>query len=623
MGIINILDAQTANMIAAGEVVDRPASALKELIENAIDAGATSVNVEIKGGGAAFMRITDNGSGFARDDMPKALLRHATSKIKSGEDLDGISTLGFRGEALAAISSVSKIEIISKRREDALGTRLTADETGIVMVDTGCPSGTSVLVRELFYNVPARYKFLKRDSSEAAAAAAVAERIALSHPEVSISFTSEGEKKFYTNGDGKLLSTIYSVYGRDFANGLKEIDYEIESIRVSGFVTPPPHARGSRTLQIFFVNGRFVRSKTMMAALEEAFKSYLPHGKYPAGILNLTLNAKNTDVNVHPAKLEIKFADERKIFEVVYYGVKNMLKEPENILVNNTVTTPPQKADPDFVSQKQENNQSFPIKTASTTGYEVFKPTLGEEDLPLIDLNTSSTMTVNSPILPKEKVDILEYDTLIGEAATAAFSKQKENEEPNFFSNESLYKIIGEAYNAYIFVEIADKVLIIDKHAAHERVLYEELAHKKEVVTQQLLTGITINLPLEQVEMLTANVEYLKEYGFVAEPFGGNTLIIRAIPSTLSDLGNVEYIFESFAEKIAENNTLPFAERCDRALFTIACKAAMKAGQKNDPIHNEWLVNRLLLGGDIHVCPHGRPVMKEMSKREIEKFFDR
>lgn len=622
MGIINILDAQTANMIAAGEVVDRPASALKELIENAVDAGATAVNVEIKGGGSAFMRITDNGSGFARDDMPKALLRHATSKIKTGDDLDGIMTLGFRGEALAAISSVSRIEIISKRREDELGTCLTCDENGIVMVDTGCPSGTTVIVRDLFYNVPARHKFLKKDSSEAAAAAAVTERVALSHPEVAFSFTSEGEKKFYTSGDGKLLSAIYSVYGRDFANGLKEIDYELDGVRASGFITTPENARGSRNLQIFFVNGRFVRSKTVMAALEEAFRSFLPHGKYPAGIINLILNVKNTDVNVHPAKLEIKFTDEHKIFDVVYYGVKNMLtaredlfavKTPEKAAANNTILT---KEEIKTIPQTQNGyasniSQYNPLVTMenkedTVIRYEVFKPDIGEDDLPLVDLNTSSTMTVRCP-------DITE--TIIPENIVS--------EEQVQFSIDKKYKIIGEAYNAYIFVELADRVLIIDKHAAHERVLYEELSNKKEVVSQQLLDGITVTLPREQAEILTSNLPYLEEYGFVAEPFGSDTLIIRAVPAVMSKLKDVRSLFESLAAKLAEGNALSFAERCDRALFTVACKAAMKAGEKNNPIHNEWLVERLLTGGDIRFCPHGRPVMKQLSKREIEKFFDR
>lgn len=633
MGIINILDAQTANMIAAGEVVDRPASALKELIENAIDAGATSVNIEIKGGGSAYMRVTDNGSGFARDDMPKALLRHATSKIKTGADLDGIMTLGFRGEALAAISSVSRLEIISRQKQDEVGTRLTSDENGIVMEDTGCPAGTTVIVKDLFYNVPARQKFLKKDSTEAAAAAAAAEKIAVSHPEVSISFISEGEKKFQTPGDGKLLSAIYAVFGRDFANGLKEIDYELDGIRVSGYVTTPDNARASRTLQIFYVNGRFVRSKTIMAALEEAFRSYLPHGKYPAGIIHLTLNAKSTDVNVHPAKLEIKFADERKIFEAVYYAVKNMLVKPEKMLQSQSPVKEAPKQTP-VIQPKVTFSQSAPSappkhKDGSVIGYEVFKPNIGEEDLPIIDLSTDSTMVLKSPLVPLTKEEKAEIKKKNAADTAAAVPEATETAEPVTFTETKVlpeakaYRIIGEAYDAYIFVELEDRVLIIDKHAAHERVLYESLKNKKEAVSQQLLEGITVTLPAEQIDILTQNLEYLAQYGFVAEPFGYDTLIIRAVPAVLSDIKDIKNIFEDFAAKLAEGNALSFEERCDRALFTVACKAAMKAGQKNNPVHNEWLVDRLLTGGDIHYCPHGRPVMKTFYKKEIEKFFDR
>ena len=501
------------------------------------------------------------------------------------------------------------------------------------MVDTGCPAGTSIIVKDLFYNVPARQKFLKRDATEAAAAAAAAEKIAVSHPEVSITFISEGEKKFQTPGDGKLLSATYSVFGRDFANGLKEIDYELDGIRVSGYVTTPDKARGSRNLQIFFVNGRFIRSKTMMAALEEAFRSYLPHGKYPAGIINLTLSAKSTDVNVHPAKLEIKFTDERKIFEVVYYAVKNMLSKPEKILESqSTIKEEPKQTSfihseepapkqAPVIQQKVTFTQSAPPappknKEGAVIGYEVFKPTIGEEDLPLIDLSTDSTMVLKSPLVPVTQEERTEIEKKVP-AEPITFTENK------VLPEAKQYKIIGEAYNAYIFVELEDRMLIIDKHAAHERVLYESLKNKKESVSQQLLEGIPVTLPTEQIDILTQNLEYLSQYGFVAESFGYDTLIIRAVPAALSDIKDMKSIIEDFAAKLAEGNMLSFEERCDRALFTVACKAAMKAGQKNDPLHNEWLVERLLTGGDIQYCPHGRPVLKTFYKREIEKFFDR
>ena len=471
------------------------------------------------------------------------------------------------------------------------------------MSDTGCPCGTTVIVRDLFYNVPARQKFLKKDSAESAAAAAVTERIALSNPSVAFSFTNEGERRFYTSGDGNLLSAVYSVHGRVFANGLKAIDYSIDGVRARGCVTTPANARGSRSLQIFFVNGRFIRSKTIMAALEEAFRSYLPHGKYPAGIINITLDAKNTDVNVHPAKLEIKFADERKIFETVYYAVKNMLSLPEPAI-------PAKREERQIKEERKPLTHPVPAdppknSEGSVKGYEVFKPDIGEEDLPLIDLKTDSIMTLKSP-------------------EAAGTHTEPEAEQIVFTEEEaSPYKIIGEAYNAYIFVQLADRVLVIDKHAAHERVLYNSLTDRREAGSQFLLEGFTVTLPGEQAEILSRNLDYLREYGFIAEPFGDNTLIVRAVPSVLADTGSLQSLFEAFAAKLSEGNALSFAERVDRALFTVACKAAMKAGQKNHPIHNEWLVERLLMGGDIKFCPHGRPVAREITRREIERFFDR
>ena len=325
MGIINILDAQTANMIAAGEVVERPSSAAKELLENSIDAGATAITLEIKNGGKSLIRVTDNGCGFLRDDIPKALLRHATSKIACGNDINGIRSLGFRGEALAAISSVSRMEIITKSPKEEMGTRLTSDENGIVMEDSGCPDGTTVIMRDIYYNTPARQKFLKKDGTESASCISAAERLALSHPEISFTVICDGERRFKTEGEGKLFPAIYSVFGRDFAKSLVEADYSLLGVSVKGFITKPDAVRGSRAMQTAFVNGRFVKSKTVQAAVEEAFRSYIPRGKFPAFVIFVTLNPELTDVNVHPAKTEIKFASEKAVFRAGYYAVKNAL----------------------------------------------------------------------------------------------------------------------------------------------------------------------------------------------------------------------------------------------------------------------------------------------------------
>ena len=633
MGIINVLDAQTANMIAAGEVVDRPASALKELLENALDAGATRISVEIKGGGRAFLRITDNGKGFYRDDMPKALLRHATSKIKDGNDLGGVLTFGFRGEALAAISSVSRMEIISKNAAEEVGTRLTADENGIVMVDTGCPDGTTVIVRDLFYNTPARQKFLKKDVTEGSGCLSVCERAAISHPEVSFTVSSEGEKKFYTQGDGKLLSVLHSIYGKNFSVGLSPVDYTLEGVRVHGFVCKPDGARGSRAMQMFYVNSRPIRSKTMMAALEEAFRSYLPHGKYPAAVLFLELSCTLTDVNVHPAKLEIRFADERKIFSAVYYAVKSTLsgEEPAEEIQKEPAKEPetqekaPQETKEKPVIQPVWTERPVSVPEKPKPEPKKFKADLEEENL-YFDLRTRAEF--RQPEKPEEAAGEFVSDKMPSPPEMPAKPQGLDKVVPEdlgqaVFEDAPYYKYIGEAYDAFLFVETRTEVLMIDKHAAHERILYEQLAAKKEVHSQELLAGIPVELTNEECALLLENGSHLEEYGFCVEPFGNGTLLVRAVPSTLAGTKDLQSILEGFASDLASGGNLPFAQKCDRALFTVACKAAVKAGIPNDKEHNEWIVKQLMENEKLRYCPHGRPVMHALARRDLEKFFDR
>lgn len=628
MGIINILEAQTANRIAAGEVVDRPASALKELLENALDAGAKRITVEIKGGGRSLLRVTDDGSGIYRDDIPKTLLRHATSKISDGADLQEIATYGFRGEALAAISSVSRTEIISRARGETVGSRLTADENGVVMVDTGCPDGTTVTVRDLFYNTPARQKFLKRDATEAAACVSVASNAAISHPDVSFSVSLDGERRFYTAGDGKLLPALYAVYGKAFAAGLLPVDYTLDGVRACGFITPPDQARGSRSMQFFFVNGRPVRSKTAMAALEEAFRSYLPHGKYPGAVLFVELPLGLTDVNVHPAKLEIKFADERPVFSAVYYAVRNRLTDPGKADASDLQaekpaesTAPPQKEMP--VSAKETPiHKPAPAPAVPSAKASVppahkspepprapnsFRASIGEEDLAM------------EPVLRVAQPTEEELPAAEKAEETAAQSASEQLQ----MDARPYWKLIGEAYDAFLFVETEKEVLMIDKHAAHERILYEQLASRKEVHSQQLLSGIPITLPLGAADLLCENAEYLAEFGFQIEPFGGDTLLVRAVPASLAGTKELKTLLEGFAEELTTGSRVSFAEKCDRALFTVACKAALKAGIPNDPAHNEWIVARLLEDNSLRFCPHGRPVLHSLPRRELEAYFDR
>ncbi len=644
MGIINILDAQTANLIAAGEVVERPSSAAKEMLENSIDAGAKSITLEIKNGGRSLVRVTDDGKGFLREDIPKALLRHATSKISCGDDINGIRSLGFRGEALAAIGAVSRLDIISKHRSEEIGTRLTADENGIVMVDTGCPDGTTVTMRDIFYNTPARQKFLKKDGTEGASCVAAAERLALSHPEISFTVIADGERKFMTAGDGKLYPAIYAVFGREFAKTLVEINYEYNGISVSGYITTPDAVRGSRAMQTMFVNGRYVKSKTVQAALEEAFRSFIPRGKFPGCVIFVSLNPELTDVNVHPAKTEIKFASERDVFRAVYYAVKSTLEaapddkplgnptaeavtthivpeakpvvnvaDTEEIpLTDNSEVAPNLFFDSPKPAPQIREVEFFPNesteKPAVTKSATAFKADIGEDDLISSESNMvfgDSASVYNVPVEGSEQEIVSEPEQIVIESA------------------KPVWRMIGQAYDSYIFVETEENILVIDKHAAHERIIYERLAANKELHVQELLAGVPVTLGREQTAVLLENADYLEEKGFKIEDFGEGSIIVRTVPMTLSNIKGLNNILEDFARVLSDGNGLTFEERCDRALYTVACKAALKAGIKNRPEDDENVVKMLADNPSLRFCPHGRPFIKKIPKREIEKYFDR
>ncbi len=648
MGIINILDSQTANLIAAGEVVERPSSAAKEMLENSIDAGAKNITLEIKSGGRSLVRVSDDGCGFLREDIPKALLRHATSKISCGDDINGIKTLGFRGEALAAMGSVSRMDIVTKHRSEEMGTRLTSDENGIVMVDTGCPDGTTVTVRDLFYNTPARQKFLKRDATEGASCIAAAEKVALSHPEISFTVISDGERKFTTPGDGKLYPAIYAVFGREFAKSLTEIDYTHEGVGVYGYVTTPDAARGSRAMQTVFVNGRYVKSKTVQAALEEAFRSYIPRGKYPGCVLFVSLNPELTDVNVHPAKTEIKFASEKDVFRAVYYGIKTKIDaEPEDKPLTNSVV--PEKTEKTeemgfgkaIIAEAKPETAHFEEKTAQNAVRPVasiapadvdffpkdkeeklpepkpqraFRADIGEEDL--FDSSSDFVFKDKSPVtldVVTEQASVVSEADIIDEPAQQTLVRE----------DKEYWRMVGQAYNAYIFVETLENILVIDKHAAHERILYEELAKNKELHVQELLAGVPVSVGREQAAVLLENADYLAEKGFAVEDFGEGSIIVRTVPATLKNLKGLSSILEDFAKILLDGNGLSFEERCDRALYTVACKAALKAGIKNSAEDDENVVRMLSENPALRYCPHGRPFIKKLPKREIEKYFDR
>ena len=613
MGRINILDAESANMIAAGEVVDRPASALKELLENSVDANARNITVDLGGGGNARIRVTDDGDGILREDLPKTVYRHATSKIKNGYEIDGVKTLGFRGEALAAASAVSRMEIISKTRDEDMGSRLTVNETGAELYETGCADGTTVMIDDLFYNVPARRKFMKKDSSELTACLAVCEKLALSHPEISLTVKSEGSVKMRTSGDGKLYSAIYAVYGSQNAKTFIPVDHVQDGIRVHGYISRPDSPRGSRNMQTFFVNERYVKSRTAQASLEEAYRSYIPSGKYPACVLFITIDRNDIDVNVHPAKTEIKFADERKVFSALYYAVRSVLapsdedkaeaRDTANEIKDTSFKTPEVKT-----MWKEKENVVFvdSAEKPEEKPRKVFSASIADDEVPLLRRNNSPDVVMESPVkifTPPAKQE-----------------PQAEKVQETFEKDE--FRIIGEAYNTYIFAEFADRIMIVDKHAAHERILYERLKDKKTVSLQSLLFPVTVTMSPSDAETILRNTAYLAEYGFTVEEFGPSTIAVREIPSSLKNIDGISQIIETFAKELTESSTLPFAEKVDKALYTVACKAAVKAHEKTGE-HDDRYILENILKMDLKYCPHGRPFVKIISKREMERYFDR
>lgn len=604
MNVINVLDAQSANMIAAGEVVERPAAALKELIENAIDAGATNISAEIKNGGTTLIRVSDNGCGISADDLPRALLRHATSKIKSGADIDGVMTLGFRGEALAAIAAVSHLSIISRQQGFDFGNVLTSDEDGVSVEEVGCPVGTTVLVEGLFYNTPARRKFLKRDATEAAACRTVTERLAVANPHIAFHFISDGEEKLSTTGDGDIKSAIASAFGAGFANGLVAISGEADEVAISGFVSTPEAARGKSTAQSCFVNGRYVISRTVQAALKEAFKSYIPHDRYPAAVLFITVPPLFVDVNVHPAKTELKFANERPVYEAVYYAVRNALTRSDaftgdesDIFISHG----------DIAPLEQRVAIEPTAHTAQAFNAADFMPTHGNDEA---EERFSVPQSAPKSEPPRTELRLAEPKT------SELFAQAEMEKQPQ-------YRYVGEAFDSYIIAETKDALYIIDKHAAHERILYERLRTSRTAESQALLVPAVAELEEWEAQLILQSRDYLYSLGFEIDEFGGGSVAVRSVPVALRNEKELTPLLEQFAATLAAGGALPFEERCDRALYTMACKAALKAGIHNEAHDNEWIISRLFKDGNIKYCPHGRPIAKVFTKREADKWFDR
>ncbi len=649
MGKIQVLPKSIAEKIAAGEVVERPASVIKELVENSIDAGADKITIEINHGGIMYMRVTDNGSGIKKEDIKTAFLRHATSKISTQTDLDSISTLGFRGEALAAICAVSKVEVLTFNEQDDCGTQYViegGEEKSFL--DTGCPKGTTIIVRDLFYNTPARMKFLKKDVTEANAVAALIDRIALSHPDIAFNLIRDGKKTLSTAGNGDLKSAIYSVLGRDYTNGLIPVNNSLQSVSVSGYISKPVFCKSSRSGQFFFLNGRLVKSLTAMAALEQAYKNSIMVGKFPSCVINICVPFEFVDVNVHPAKTEVRFADEKTVFDCIYFSVKTALTQgdtrPElNIAPKNTYT--PQIKTEQYTQTNINLNASSGVSKIQAEKYvpqekvapaksqiEAFTKMLADintdaplENKPTVTLNDSAkdfsfenkNITISYEE-PKKKVDV---DIVLDDKQTV--EEQNNNYKPvesNQTEDEVPIKYIGEAFSTYIIVERADSIFVIDKHAAHERILFNKLK-KQEVSEQMLLSSKPVNLTKEEYDILINNMDVLSDSGFEIEDFGGSSVVVRSLPSILTDC-DIPLLLTEIAKGLKYGNKV-LVERMDDIYHTMSCKAAIKAGMVSGKTELEQLAKAVLNDKDVLYCPHGRPVAFEITNNQLKKQFGR
>ena len=659
---IQQLPAHVADLIAAGEVVERPASVVKELVENAIDAGASAVVVELRRGGMGLIRVTDNGCGIAPEQLPTAFLRHATSKLRTPEDLGKIGTLGFRGEALAAISAVSRVEIRTRRREDPAGSALRL-EGGVPgdVEETGAPEGTTILVRDLFYNTPARLKFMKKDSAETAAAAGLMQHLALSHPDISFKFLKDGQEALHTPGDGRLDSAVYAALGRDFARSLLPVKGRDGETAVSGFVTRPLQGRGSRAMQVFFVNGRFIKSQLLTAALEEGYRNQLIKGKFPGCVLAVTLPVTQVDVNVHPAKTQVKFAQEKAVFDVVYHTVLDALAE------QGGPASPPPPAPETASNPRGDFFQTMDAKTYREQGAgqkapRKATPPAWNTERPSGMVNLSDRVPLSPPDRGERPAARRPFPPLRQDAPSSVLGEKLEARAPaqaapavpkvqeipeapspperplppaipqlreelpgqealESVKREAPWRIAGEVLRTYIVCESEEgDVWLIDKHAAHERINFDRLkAGLEPPMRQALLTPAAVELGREDGALLLENLPLLEELGFSCEDFGGGTVLVREVPADL-DAGDVTATLEEIAGKLRSGRSPE--ERREGLLHTMACKAAIKGGWVSSQEELRALVDRVQRG-EVRYCPHGRPVAVRLTGCELERMFKR
>ena len=668
MGSIVLLDDLTINQIAAGEVIERPANVVKELVENSIDAGATFINVEIENGGISLIRITDNGKGIAADDVEIAFERHATSKIRSAKDLIKVSTMGFRGEALASIAAIAKVELVTKTKDAEMGTRIIVEGGDVVLKEEcGAPNGTTITVRELFFNTPVRYKFLKKDFTEGGYIETALERISLINPGISFRLISNKKQILQTSGNGDMKTVVFNIFGKDVSQNIVDLNFEYEGIEVTGVAGKPEIARSNRSNQLFYVNGRFIKDKTLSAATEEAYRTLVPQGKFCFCIVNVNMNPEMVDVNVHPAKLEVRFTDEGKVFKAVYHAVRNALlgndlikdesADEKPIVRENAVTneTPVKKGlfeifrggksnekkeentnlrTMDIEVTKKENDDTF-ISKMMTKGRQE-NTDASEEHLD--DKDTVSELTVreqtNNYNVNDEENEIVTNNKV--KDIVDAYNEKESSEQkqvPMFYEQDFIekvelpeYQILGVAFNTYILLQLDDDIYILDQHAAHERVLYEKVKQNfykdggKEV--QMLLLPDVIDLPKKDMRLVHDNLKLFEQSGFDIEEFGENTIKINGVPVICYEMDTKD-LFLDIIDGLDITNRTNKQDIEEKFISTVACKAAVKANMYLDEREIRGLLDELLLLENPFTCPHGRPTAIRITKTEIEKKFGR
>ena len=674
---INVLSKEISELIAAGEVIERPSSVIKELVENSIDSGARHITVEIKNGGTTYMRVTDDGCGMSFGDVPKAFLRHATSKIREKEDLDNIITLGFRGEALASVAAVARVEIMTKQREEMYGTLYTIE--GSVEKsheESGCPDGTTVIIRDLFYNVPARRKFMKKDVTEANAVSNILQKITMSHPDIAFRFIRDNRTEFNSSGDGELFSAVYAVYGRDFARDLIPVDYEYEGVKVGGYVIKPLYSKNNRAFQNFFVNGRYVRSRLCSAALENAYTNMIMTGKFPACVLLVDLAPSAMDVNIHPTKAEVRFTNEKSVSDAIYFAVKNaMMKdgliyefelkphadwtkaapEQEEMKQQEFLFTPVDKIEETEQKMAEEappvhtapaaehtaaEEQPFTADITPSPAYDRPEPVQYTASVYEKPAETAAPVSITAPehvsepervtepaapVEPPKPVEGFSYITQ--QAFTAAPVQQTVEEkapEESVWTEKPKIRVIGEAFGLYVIAELGDDTMImIDKHAAHERIIFERLKSRNcRQYSQQLLTGVRVLLTGDEFSALETNQELLADLGFTFDFSEKPCAVATAVPTFIMEL-DMEDIISEIANNLRMYSHDPQSHMLDDMLHTVACKSAIKGNDKNSLEELQSLAEQVYFDERIRHCPHGRPVMFTMTKSNISHQFKR